>query len=207
MRAVGKFFAVIAAFLFVVASLAVMLSYNWERELMTSSTFKDLLAQQDVYGKLPVLLAGELVKQAQAGEGSALGGMAAIAKDLKPDEISGFVETLAPQTKTRFLAEGSIDQIFDFLNGATDHIQISVEDLLLRVRQHGLEAIHRLSDGKPDCTAKQMSSLGPEMVTICKLPAAQQKQFDTEMQKSIDEMTQNVPPQFEIVTTEGAKDL
>lgn len=161
MRTLGKILAGICAVLFVITGVAAMLLFNIEGKVFSADTYKQAFENQKLYDRMPGVLATALSNSIAEDENAA-----SYLKAISKDDWERSISSLLPPEELKALAIGSLDSIFDYLNGKTDSAAIS----LLPFKRHmvgdsGVNAIKQILRLQPDCTSEQLLQMGLGLIT------------------------------------------
>ena len=174
--------AAIFAILFVVISLVVLVVFNVEGKLTDPEVYKNALAEQEFYERLPRLIAQQMHESmtynpcledptqcegegppdpgAEPGEGD--GGPPAFFADLSEQDWERLLGGLIPRPWLREQFESVIDQAFDLLD--TGDLNTSIVISMVELKAHimgdaGIHAILDLINTRPPCTNDQLMRL------------------------------------------------
>src|SRR5258706_12269244 len=151
-----KIVAGICAVLFVVSGMVALFAFNIELKAFTSATYKQAFENQNLYERIPEILANALYKNIAENQNAD-----PYLKALTIEDWRATIASLLPPEELKTLTNDTLDSIFDYLNGKTNSAVIS----LLPFKNHlaspsGIQAIKQILSAQPDCTAEQLLQLG-----------------------------------------------
>ncbi len=151
-----KTVAVLCAISFVISGVLALFCFNIEKKAFTSATYKQAFENQNLYERMPEILADALFT-ASAGNANA----GPYLKALTVEEWRAIIASLLPPEETKALTDDALDSTFDYLNDKTDSASVS----LLPVKRNlagpaGMEAMKLILRAQPDCTAEQLLQMG-----------------------------------------------
>ena len=152
MRTLGKFLAGVCAILFVITGVLALLFFNIERKAFSAETYKQAFENQQLYDRMPGILADALATAITQNEQAS-----AYLKSFTVQDWESAISALIPPEELKALADNSLDSTFDYLNDRTDTAVIS----LLPFKSHlagsgGVEAVLQLLHTQPVCTVDQI---------------------------------------------------
>src|SRR3989304_1667353 len=152
MRTVGKFLAGVCAILFVITGVLALLFFNIERKAFSAETYKQAFENQQLYDRMPGILADALATAITQNEQAS-----AYLKSFTVQDWESAISALIPPEELKALADNSLDSTFDYLNDRTDTAVISP----LPFKSHlagsgGVEAVLQLLHTHPVCTVDQI---------------------------------------------------
>jgi hypothetical protein len=161
---------------------------NTENKLFKSETYKQALQTSGLYERLPALASQQIIST-----------LAAEASAESQDEELGFLKyltikdweililTVLPPQEMRQFTEHTLDQIFDYLDGRSDSVVISLAPFKQRLSQKSAEAAEQILATQPPCTAQQL-------IGIAAVLASGGDELDGKLCKPPTEMTPLVLP-------------
>lgn len=148
MQTTGKLLAGVCAVFFIITGVAALLLFNIERKAFQSEPYKQAFENQNLYERMPVVLASALTE-------SLLGNSTPAGSESK-DFISTILSFLPPQ-EIKTLTDTTLDSVFAYLNGETDSVTISLASLKLYLASPaGVDAVLNILETQPDCSAEQL---------------------------------------------------
>lgn len=159
-RLIAKVFASIAAALFVIVTVVVLLLTNAERQLLSPDLYKRALVQQHIYERFPSLvaeqIAGQMTHTAEQG-----GGPPAQIKQLSQADWEAILSDLVPARWLQIQAETAIDQAFSYLqsDAPAATVKVSLAEVKARVAgEEGVSAALRVVRSWPPCSDEQIAA-------------------------------------------------
>ena len=202
MRTLGKILAGICAVLFVVSGVIALVLFNIERKAFSSETFKRVFAEQGLYESAPSILASALRASAENSDDAS--GFETI---LSREDWEIVISSLLPPDELESLTNQLLDSAFDFINGKTNSITIT----LLPFKRHmvsdaGVQAFQQILLAQPDCTAGQLlqmaqSAISPgEGLILCNPPAEIMGMITPLIETQLQFMTISIPDDMTLVS-------
>lgn len=152
MQTIGKILAGVCAILFVVAGVAALLLFNIERKAFLSESYKRAFESQNIYERMPAILASVL-SEAILGNGTGEPG----SEELGTNNLISILLSLLPPQEIKTLTDTTLDSVFAYLNGDADSAVISLASLKLYLASPaGADVILKLLENQPGCTAEQL---------------------------------------------------
>ena len=214
----AKLGAILFSAAFVLSAVISMLLTSIDRRLLSASIYKNALAQQQVYNRLPGVLAEQLataVESNPAGGGQnppeispALG-----LQNLSTDNWDSIVTSLAPPDLLRSEAEGVIDQFFAYLNGQQDGVNLDLNPMKNRlVSSAGQESLLSLIRAQPACTPEQIAQfllnvLGGQGLSICRPPDSILEQAVPFLPAALKQLADLLPNQIALLPPDPSNNL
>jgi hypothetical protein len=130
---------------------------------------------------------------------------------LSKDQMRFVISSLLPPNELETLMDGTFDSFFNFLNGETDSISIS----LVSIKQHvvsegGVQAFTQLLQMQPECTAEQILQMGfgflgsnPTLM-MCKPPDDVMNLVTPLIQTQLQSIASNFPDQLTLAGSDQA---
>jgi len=155
MRTLGKFLAGVCAILFVITGVLALLFFNIERKAFSAETYKRAFDRQQLYDRMPGILADALTTAITRNEQAST-----YLKSFTVQDWESAISALIPPEELKVLANSTLDSTFDYLNGRTNSAVIS----MLPFKSHlvgsgGVEAVLQLLRTQPTCTVDQIIEL------------------------------------------------
>ena len=204
---ISRFIASIFAILFVVTAVAALLLTTLGQQVLSLQLYKNVLAQQQIYERLPGLI-GETLASGESTQGITPGGMPPFMKNLSASNWETLINLILPPKDMKIMAEGTIDQVFAYLNGKTDSARLS----LVQLKAHltgpaGTDVLTQLLRSEPACTNEELAKINaglasdetlfcnpPDEATLNKLLSNLRKQLNDAVTKIPDEAVIIKPP-------------
>lgn len=172
MQTLEKFLAAVCAISFVVSGVMALLLFNIERKAFSSETYKQAFERQNLYERMPAILANAL--SASIAEN---GNADALSRSFSTEDWEASIVSLLPPEELRALADDILDSTFEYINGETDSAVVSLTSLKRQLTgASSVQAVTQLLRSQPDCTAEQLMQIafgflaGGEML-LCNPPA------------------------------------
>ena len=152
MNQIGKFLAGICAVLFVISGVTAIMVFNIERKAFSSETYKQAFENQNLYERMPVVLAVALsTSTADSGSADALLGMLA---------AEGNIASLLPPQELKVVTDDILDSTFAYLNGEADSAVVSLLSLKRYLASEGgVNTVTQMLGAQPDCTIEQIAQI------------------------------------------------
>lgn len=200
MKFMGRFFATIFAFVFIVASVLALLLFNVNANLLSPSPYKAVLADKKIYDRLPPVAAKFFVASTLRGAD----GTGATSEDPSPGqiELAAALAATLPASVLQTAGETTIDRLFALLDGKADTVTMPLGPIKAAVAGGASGAFHKVIDSKPDCTARQLKALNMAMMLRCKAPA--KLAVADMLSQSITDMVRKVPDETPVVSAAAA---
>ncbi len=170
MEFIGKTFAAVCTILFIISSVLVLLLLNIEAKAFSSETYKQAFENQQLYERMPTILATALTTYITENQ-SALPFLNAV----KVEDWQNIISTLLPPEELKALADNALDSTFDYLNGKTNSATISLLPLKAHlVGESGVNVVVQLLRLQPACTPEQLTQMALGLlggqITLCNPP-------------------------------------
>lgn len=205
MRTLGKFLAGFCAILFLITAVLALLFFNIERKAFSSETYKTAFEKQQLYERMPGILADAITTTVARNEQAST-----YLKSFTVQDWESAISALIPPEELKALANSTLDSTFDYLNGRTDSAVVS----LMPFKSHlagpgGVEAILQLLRAQPTCTVDQIIELtfavlnGGDLI-FCSPPPEAVQIVRPLIESQIQFMTLGFPDQITLISTERA---
>lgn len=205
MRTLGVFFAAFCAILFVITGVLALLFFNIERKAFSAETYKRAFEKQQLYNRMPGILAEVLTGVIRQNPVAST-----YLKSFTVQDWESAISALIPPEELKALANSTLDSTFDYLNGRTDSIVIS----LVPFKSHlagpgGVEAILQLLHTRPICTVDQIIELtfaaisGDDLI-FCNPPPEAVQIVRPLIESQLQFMTFAFPDQITLISTQHA---
>ncbi len=158
------------AVLFVPLTLVALLAFNLERTVFDAETYRQVLANQRFYDRLPPILA-----QTLSGS-NALEGLPAAMQGLNDQQWENFIRDLLSPEALQAMGNETLTSLFAYLNGEGEAVQMPLTPLKQSMTADaGTQAVLAVFRAQPDCTLAQlaqmtMSAFGNGQLVLCNLP-------------------------------------
>ncbi len=188
----------------VLSGAAALLLFNIERRAFSAETFQQAFERQNLYTRIPAILAGAL--------------HTAIAKDpdtdpflktLSPADLETAIAELLPPDDLKMLSEDALNSIFAYLNNQTDTVSVSLLPIKNRLAgPAGAELAVRLINAQPDCTLEQLLQMGMGFfsgeVALCKPPAEMMGLITPMLTSQVQVMATAIPDRVVLLSAENS---
>ncbi len=193
--------AALCAILFVlVASLSLWVFVS-ERMLVSASTYKQAMRNQNIYNRLPALIAGEIVYQDQHNTSGK--GLPPELKRLSQANWQTLITDLTTPESLQVQAESVIDQFIAYLNSsnATFQPKISLADFKQKLQtQAGYDAVLQIINAQPVCTTQDWEKIVNDVQTaqfenlpFCRPPAEMLALAEPYIRAALNDLTPAIP--------------
>jgi hypothetical protein len=154
-RSLGHTMAAICAVLFVISAVLVLLLFNIEAQAFQSDTYKQAFEQQGLYERMPGILASTLT-----GYVAQAGGAVPFLQLLTAEDWTNNIAVLLPPEELKVMANAALDSTFDYLNGRSDSVVISLTPVKAQLAgEPGVQLILQILRRQPPCTAEQLTQM------------------------------------------------
>lgn len=195
MTAVGKVFAGICAIFFVISGVLSITLFNVERNTFSSETYKAAFKEQGLYDAAPSIFTDMILLSLDDS-----GQVSLLLSVLDRNELENVISSLMPSDEFETLMNHIFDSFFQFINGDTDTITIS----LLPIKQHivsegGTQAFMQAMLAQPECSIEQalqitlgFLSTGDGLI-FCRPPQEVLGLVTPMIQSQLQVLTSNIP--------------
>jgi hypothetical protein len=152
-----KFLGGLCAFLFVLTTGIVLVLFNTEKRLFNASLYISALENQNIYERLPALMADSLAVSPVSSDPNSPRAYL----NLLPSENWEMVfRVILPPEVSQPMTEQTIQSVFDYLNGKSETASLS----LVSFKTHltgaaGTESLLAILRAQPACTLEQIAQL------------------------------------------------
>ncbi len=206
-----KFMAGICVVLFALATGASLLFVNAGQRLFNAQSYLSALDAQNVYERMPALVAETLTNSAKSG------GVPAILKALPNADWELVIRTVVPPEIIKSTTEQAVTSLFDVLNGKSDLAALPLADLKLHLAgPEGLQAVEKLISTQPDCSLEQLAEMtaanlfgGQGKLYLCNPPksltgAVGQYIFEPLLQSGLQMTAQSLPDSIALLSSSNS---
>jgi len=198
-QTLGKFLAALCALLFVMSSVVVLLLFNIERKAFSSETYKQAFANQELYQRIPAMLASMLTTSIAENQNAI-----PLLKSLTVADWQTSISTLLPSDELNALADNTLDATFDYLNNRTDSAAISLVPVKTHlVGESGLQVVRQFLSLQPQCTTEQLTQMALGLlggqVILCNPPEEAMGLIAPFIQTQLQVMTSLIPDQLAFI--------
>lgn len=202
MRTLGKFLAGVCAILFVITGVLALLFFNIERKAFSAETYKKAFENQQLYDRMPGILADALGTAITRNEQAST-----YLKSFTVQDWESAISALIPPEELKSLANSTLDSTFDYLNSRTDSAVISLLPFKSRLSgPAGVESILQLLRAQPACTVDQIIELtfavlnGGDLI-FCNPPPEAVQIVRPLIESQLQFMTLGFPDQITLIST------
>jgi hypothetical protein len=203
-RELFKFLAAICSVLFIIGAAAVLLFFNVERKAFSAETYKQAFEDQKLYERMPALMASAL-QTSIAQNPNAF----PFLKELSPEDWQSTIASLLPPEEMRALADGALNSTFDYINGRTNSVVISLLPIKSQLAgPSGVNVIKQILKSQPDCTVEQLTQMGLGLlggnIALCNPPEQAISLVEPFIQSQLQTITAAFPDEMTIVSSSTA---
>ena len=155
MQTLRKFIAGICAILFIITGVMALLLFNIERKAFSSATYKQAFENQNLYARMPSILANTLSGTILQNQNTPT-----FIKTLTLTDWEAAISSMLPPEELKAITDDALDSIFDYINRRADSVTISVIPLKSHfVGASGVEVVKQVLRAQPACTAEQLQAI------------------------------------------------
>ena len=149
MQTLGKFIAGI------ITGVMALLFFNIERKAFDSTTYKQAVENQNLYARMPSILANTLSATILQNQNTPT-----FIKTLTLTDWEAAVSSMLPPGEVKAITDDALDSVFDYINRRTDSVAISIIPLKSRlIGPSGVEVIKQVLRVQPPCTTDQLQAI------------------------------------------------
>jgi hypothetical protein len=161
LRTIGKFIAGICAFLFIFTGVIALLFFNIERKAFSSETYKQAFENQNLYQRMPGILANILTTVVTQNPN-----LPTFVKTLTVSNWEATIASVLPPQELKAITDEALDSIFNYINRRSDSVVVSVIPLKSHlVGPAGVEVIKQILRAQPACTPEQLQAIALGFLT------------------------------------------
>ena len=151
MKQIGKLLAGVCAVIFVISGVIAIVFFNIEQKAFSPETYKIAFKEKGLYNTAPAIFTDLIISSMGNTNQPSL-----LLTVLDRNELQLVISSLFPPDEFELLMNDAFDSFFDYLNGDTDSISIS----LVSIKQHlvgegGAQAFTQIMLAQPECTPEQ----------------------------------------------------
>ena len=155
MQTLGKFIAGICAILFIITGVMALLFFNIERKAFNSTTYKQAFENQNLYARMPSILANTLSATILQNQNTPT-----FIKTLTLTDWESAISSMLPPEELKAITDDALDSVFDYINRRTDSVTISVIPLKSHlIGPSGVEVVKQVLRVQPACTTEQLQAI------------------------------------------------
>jgi len=196
-----KLLAWTCAILFIVSGISALLLFNIESTAFNAATYKQAFEHQNLYARIPQILGDSLHTYVAQDINSPT-----YLKTLTVDDWTATITALLPAGELKTLTDNTLDSVFDYLNGKTDSVVISVVPFKNHLAGNtGIEVVKQILNSQPQCTAEQLVQIGLGFISgkdlmLCKPPDEFMNLINPLIESQLQVMTSTFPDQVTLVS-------
>jgi hypothetical protein len=200
MMDIKKVLAGLGAVLFVITGIAALFLFNIERRAFSSQTYKTAFERQNLYERMPAILAGALYTS--IGQG---GNADPYLKALTVQDWENSISNLLPPDDLKALSDGTLDSVFDYLNNKTDSVVIPIAPIKSQLAgPQGAAVVMQIIAAQPECTVEQLVQMGLGFlggdIALCKPPPELMGLVAPAIESQLQLMTNTIPDEITLIT-------
>jgi len=195
MNMIGRVLAGICAIFFVISGVLSITFFNIERNTFSPETYKAAFKEQGLYDAAPAIFTDLILSSLEDS-----GQVSLLLSVLDRNELESVISTLIPSDEFETLMNHTFVSFFQFLNGDTDTITIS----LFPIKQHiigegGTQAFIGVMLAQPECTAEQVLQIAlgflstGEGLIFCRPPQEALGLVTPIIESSLQSLAPNIP--------------
>lgn len=155
MQTIGKFLAAICAILFIISTVFVLILFNGEAKAFSSLTYKQVFEEQRLYERMPAILATGLTTQMGPNISAV-----PFLRILTLEDWQNTISALLPPAELKVMADNALDSTFDYLNGRSNSVAISLLPLKTQLAgPSGMNVVMQILSRQPACTTEQLTQM------------------------------------------------
>lgn len=204
MNTIGKILAGICAFFFVLSSVIAITFFNIEQKAFSPETYKAAFKEQGLFNVAPAIFTDMILSSMEDSGQAAL-----LLSVLDKGELELVISSLLPPDELETLISETFDSFFEYLNGDTDTITIS----LLPIKKHmvsegGTQAFTQVMLAQPECTAEQALQIAlgflssGESLIFCRPPQEALGLVIPIIESSLQSLASNIPDYLTLTGTD-----
>jgi len=201
-QTLGKFIAGICAILFIITGMVALLLFNIERKAFDSSTYKQAFENQNLYARMPSILANTLSTTILQNQN-----VPTFIKTLTLTDWEAAISSMLPPEELKAITDDALDSIFDYINRRADSVTISVIPLKSHfVGASGVEVVKQVLRAQPACTAEQLQAIaigflsGGDII-LCSPPEDVLRFLTPVIESQIQIMTVAIPDEVTLISS------
>ena len=199
MDTLRKFIAFVCVVLFIVSGVATLFAFNIEWKAFDSATYKQAFEKQNLYERIPALLANTLftfiTQNASADP---------YLKVVTVEDWQVTIATLLPPQELKAITDLALDSVFDYVNNRSDTAVISllpIKSTLLGPA--GISVAKQILKAQPACTNEQLLQIGLGLlsgdIALCNPPEEMLGLVTPMIESQFQAMTMTIPDQITLI--------
>ncbi len=199
MQTLSRFLAAVCAVSFVISGAAALLLFNVERKAFSAETYKQAFEKQNLYERMPSILAATISTSIVNGVNSPL-------TRLPVSDWEASIASILPPEELKALADNILDSTFDYINGNTNSAVVSLLPIKSRLTgASGVQAVTQLLRSQPNCTARQLMQIAFGLLTggeilLCNPPAEALGLMTPLIEMQLQVMVRTFPDQVTLIS-------
>ena len=132
-----------------------LLFFNIERKAFDSTTYKQAFEDQNLYARMPSILANTLSATILQNQNTPT-----FIRSLTLTDWEAAVSSMLPAEELKAITDDALDSVFDYINRRTDSVSVSVIPLKSRlIGPSGVELVKQVLRVQPACTTEQLQAI------------------------------------------------
>jgi len=171
MDSIRKYLSVLCAGLFMISTVFALFALNVEWRAFNAENYKRAFDELNLYQRMPDILADTILASVAQDQNSD-----PYLRAVGRDQWRGVIVSVLPPELVKSITDNALDSTFDYINGRTDSVVVS----LVPVKQNlinggGIQIMTLVLNAQPDCTAEQLFQMGLGFltageITLCNVP-------------------------------------
>jgi len=204
---IARFIATLSVILFVITTVLALFLTTINRQVFKANIYKNALVEQNIYARLPEIVAIAISSQSGAGGNGA--GEAPSFTLLTAADWQAIVATLLPPGDLQTMTESTLNQLFAYLDGKTEAVTVPLDKLKERLAgPAGTDLILQLINSRPACSEQELLQLlngtDHSSLILCKPPDLVVSLVVPLFQELLVTVTAELPDQVTIIKPQPA---
>ena len=204
--------AIVCSVVFGITLSISLVAYNVEQRIFEPETYKQVLLDQRVCEQFPMIVSKQILSSAQSAGPSNL--MGRLIGSIRPENMENFIHVILPCDLVQSVIFNGIDQVFFYINSATDQSSLPLGALKESLRVNSGTAVDEYLNTLPDCSPATLLQMGANAlfgqgdsnsINPCNPPDALKDIFRIPLLMVVESAFQIVPNQ--IALNEGLTEL
>lgn len=201
MDTLRKTIAALCAVLFVISGILALFAFNLELQAFNAAAYKTAFEKQNLYERVPAILAGALHTSAATNPTSD-----PFLKALTVEDWQRTVVLLLPPQDLKAITDFALDSLFDYLNRKTDTAVLTLTPLKSNlVGPAGTEIARQILSAQPACTAEQLLQMGLGFlsgdITLCNPPPEMLGLMTPVLESQIQILSASIPNEITLLAS------
>jgi len=194
-----KFIAGVCAVLFIISGIATLFAFNIEWKAFDSATYKRAFEKQNLYERIPALLANALFTFINQNVNTD-----PYLKAITVDDWQVTIATLLPPLELKATTDLALDSVFDYVNNRSDTAVISLLPLKSTLLgPAGITVAKQILQAQPDCTTEQLLQIGLGLlngdIALCNPPEEMLGLVTPMIESQFQAMTLTIPDEIILI--------